>query len=621
MAAIKLEAFQGLIPRVSDRLLPPMAATVAKNTKLLQGEIRGYNQLREEADFVGDGVSPVSRIFRVIDPDGTYSDTWLTFNSKNVDVIRSPVINDSFNRYYWAGSGRPKYNTAQRIFDGDAEYFLGVPTPVSAPGVTPPSGTDETRGYVYTFESAYGEEGPPSPATVDTGDAGTWELAGMDTTVPDASNRNITNKNIYRTVSGEDQTNFHFVAQIPLAQATYSDSILSTVVASADLLESTSWIEPVTTMEGWVAMPNGFLVGWKGRRLMFSYPYRPHAWPAEYELSTEFEIVALAVYGSTLIIGTKSQPYFGQGTSPLAFTTEKFDAVEPCLSRRGMVATVAGVYYPSLNGLVFATRGGVRIITQDLLTREEWATYSPENIFATQLGLEYLAFNSSTAAILFNPTEPHTKLIELEGFSTVDGIDTDPYSGEVHILSGDKAWEWDRPNGEGMAWRWVSKVYQTPKPLNFGAARLNFRVGTEDITDDIEAYYGVYNSTLFPLVMSGSAGDFNDARGLNTLNGNVLGGSPARPTGLVAGWTEPETRQPLGGSLLYPITFMSFQNLSVRLIVHVRDKVVFDSIIQTEDVIRLPTGFKSDIWQFEMIGNTDVYSLQVAETPKQLAIT
>jgi hypothetical protein len=33
----------------------------------------------------------------------------------------------------------------------------------------------------------------------------------------------------------------------------------------------------------------------------------------------------------------------------------------------------------------------------------------------------------------------------------------------------------------------------------------------------------------------------------------------------------------------------------------------------------LPTGFKSDLWQIEMIGNTTVYSLQIAETPKQLA--
>jgi hypothetical protein len=107
-------------------------------------------------------------------------------------------------------------------------------------------------------------------------------------------------------------------------------------------------------------------------------------------------------------------------------------------------------------------------------------------------------------------------------------------------------------------------------------------------------------------------------RGLNTLNGHALGGSPAQAKGLVAGWLEPETRQPLAGSLLYPLDFLSFQTLAVRLRVHIRDKVVLDTVVYNERVIRLPTGFKSDIWQFEMLGNTHVYSLQVATTPRQL---
>jgi hypothetical protein len=54
MTAIKLEGFSGLMPRVSRRLLPPMAATTARNTKLLQGELRGFRTPREFADFTGE---------------------------------------------------------------------------------------------------------------------------------------------------------------------------------------------------------------------------------------------------------------------------------------------------------------------------------------------------------------------------------------------------------------------------------------------------------------------------------------------------------------------------------------------------------------------------------------
>jgi hypothetical protein len=63
--------------------------------------------------------------------------------------------------------------------------------------------------------------------------------------------------------------------------------------------------------------------------------------------------------------------------------------------------------------------------------------------------------------------------------------------------------------------------------------------------------------------------------------------------------------------------------MSVRFIAYIRrdqvTKTVVDTVITTEKIIRMPTGFKADLWQFEMIGNTTVYSVQIAETPNQLA--
>ncbi len=128
------------------------------------------------------------------------------------------------------------------------------------------------------------------------------------------------------------------------------------------------------------------------------------------------------------------------------------------------------------------------------------------------------------------------------------------------------------------------------------------------MSDEVTALYVPYDQALFAA-----------ASRLNTLNGAPLGGSPAQSIGLVPTWLKPETRQPLGASLLYPIAFLNFQTLAVRLIIHIRDEIIFDAVIGTEAIIRLPTGFKSDIWQFEMTGNTELFSLHIAETPKQLA--
>jgi len=613
MAGIKLEGFQGLIPRASPRLLPPMNATIARNVKLLNGELEGFRTPAVDIDLTGQ-VSTLRRAFRV--PD-TPTDAWIAFTSRDVDIVRSPLVNDSHDRYYWAGDAKPKMNTAARIKASSDEFILGVPTPVSAPGVTPPAGTDLTRSYVYTFVTPYGEEGPPSPPTTATGDAGQWDLAGMDTTVPNQADRSFSlgtgKKKIYRTVTGETATSFFFVAEIDLATATYADTIVDSVVAGNNILDSVTFVEPPTTMEGFIVMPDGYLVGWLGKRLLFSEPYLPHAWPAAYEQATEFEIVGLGVVGSTLVICTKSQPYFGRGVNPASFSKTKVDAVEPCLSRRGIVSTIAGVVYPSINGLVLANLNGVSIVTNDLVTKEEWDAYKPASIYAAQLGLQYIAFNAANFGFLFDPMNPVAKFIEFDTFTKVEGIETDNISGNVLLLQNNRVNTWDPEGTTRLQWHWQSKLYHFPKPLNFGAARIYMDTGDTSSAPDITGKFAPYNTAYFAAITA-QPGVLDR---LNALNHGALGGSGVSfNKGLDTDWTDPETRMPLGASALYPLTFMALTVPAVRFTVKVGIKTVVDTIVDTEAVIRLPTGFKSDLWQFELNGNVKV---QIAETPKQLA--
>lgn len=624
MAGFKLEGFQGLAPRYSERLLPPMAATIARNTKLLNGEIRGFRQLFPEQDLSGLA-STVRRVLRV--PD-TPDDAFIAFDSRDVSIVKSPLINDAFDRYFWAGDGAPKMNTGDRIKNGDDPFLLGIPTPLNAPVVTPPVGTEETRAYVYTFVSEFGEESAPSPPTIETGsDTGTWNLSGIDATMSNLSQRAIddgtnfpnSKVNIYRTVPGNASSSFFFVDEIPFTQTTYADNETNEDVVVNPLLESTSFAEPPDDLEGFVVMPNGYLIGWVGTRLVFSVPYRPHAWPVEFELGTEFPIVAIGVFGATAVIGTESQPYYGQGVSPVSFTHQKVDEILPCLSRRGLVSTRAGVYYPSIEGLVGATGAGPNIITRDILTKEEWARFRPNDLYASNLGLQYIAFSDSNSGFIYDPQEPTKKLIELEGITNVEGIETDPYTGNVYLLRDDTYTEWDPevldPGifPDRLPWQWKGKLLQAPKPLNFGAAKIQFDVGSAQNPYSTVEVLIPYNQELFAL-----------APNLNTLNGHALGGSPAQSSGLVAMVPQAEIRQPLGGSLLYNINNLLQIPFSVRFIVYIRDKGRFnrkivDTVVTEEKVLRLPTGFKTDLYQFELCGNTTVYSLQVAETPKQLA--
>lgn len=607
MTSLRLQDFSGLIPRRSARLLPDTAATVADNTKLLSGELRGFTETEEIADFTAESFT-VRRAIRVpYDDYGTMEDAWLLFDSREVDVVRSPIIDDQYGRYYWAGDGTPKYSTTSRIAAGQDPYLLGVPAPDNAPTVTPPAGSDLTRAYVYTFVTEFGEEGPPSDPTLATGDAGTWALSNLDTTVPDSSDRAVTKKYIYRTVSGSSQTLYYFVGEVGIATTTYNDTSADDDVASNNTLESTSFRAPPEDMEGFVVMPGGYLVGWAGRRLLFSEPYRPHAWPPEYELATEFEIVALAVWGATLVIGTESQPYIGQGQAPASFTLQKLGTVDPCLSRRGMVATVAGVYYPSINGLTLVNTNGVTNVTQDLLTKQEWSQYNPEQIYASQLGLQYVGFHDEDSGFMFNPSEAQARLINLTSFLDVVGIETDSYTGNLYLIQNDKAMEWDPENGFPVDWRWKSKQFQFRKPLNFGAFRVDFAIDTINAGDAFSAIWIPYNNERFA------------DNPLSTINGGMINGggqNPGTVTGEGAGL--PEWRNPLGGSAIVPVGLASSISPYVRVRVFADDVLKYDRVITSQSVFRLPAGFKKDRWQFEMISNSTVFSLAVAEHAKEL---
>lgn len=625
MTAFRLQGFRGLIPRLSNRLLPDTAAVTASNTKLLSGELRGYNMPQEFDDFTLETFT-VAKAHRIeYDDYGSPASAWVLFNNKNADVVRSPVLNDVFDRYYWAAEPgtigstsssaadssvtRPMYNTRNRIVTGLGAHFLGVPKPSSAVALAGTAG-GSTRAYVYTFVSEYGEEGPPSNPTLGTFSAtASWTLTGFDTTVPDAANRPKFTKRIYRTVPGNATSSFFFVAEIPLTDTIFVDNVSDVTAASNNLLESTRWFEPPSSMVGFVAMPNGYLVGWAGRRLLFSEPYRPHAWPPQYELGTEYEIMGLAVWGDLLVIGTRSSPYVGQGVSPGNFFMRKIGQVEPCLSRRGIVSSVNGVYYPSLNGLALVNNTGLRIITRDLVTKQEWDDFSPSTLYAAQLGEQYLAFSDTNTGFVYDPSEVNQPLVTFDAFVEVNGIETDPYDGTVTLVAMDRAWEWDPANGEPIPWRWKSKEFRVPKPFNLGIAKLHFNTDTIFVGDAIDALFGAYNDARFVTPLPS----------LDTLCGHALCAG-TQNGGQVASTTVEETRMPLGGGPLFPIDFFSSIVPSIRLMVYADGVLVFDHTIFDEKQFRLPSGFKADVWQFEMVGNTQLYLLEAAGTAKELSV-
>lgn len=616
MVAFKLEDFGGIRPRVSKRLLPNNAAMIAENTKLLEGELRGYHRPTIIKDLSDLGFT-VGRAYRIPASVTGTVDAWLAFESKNTDIVRSPVLGDQFNRYYWASDDNaPMYNTLDRIVAGNtganAPWLLGVPQPAASLTVTPPAGSTDTRSYVYTFVSAYNEEGPPCNPTTATGVPGTWALTGGSTTWAGGALVDIAFVNIYRTVPNASNPAFFFVDQVPIAtwissSGSYSDTSIDTNVALNNTLDFFDNFPPPSDMAGFALMAQGYMIGFEGRNLLFTEPYLPHAWNPTYNLATEFEIVGITVWSQSAIICTESNVYIGSGATPESFTMQKLDGVTPCLSRRGIVSTVSGTYFPTIDGLAMFNASGLNTITQPILTKEEWATFGPDTIFAAQLGLQYIAFSSDDFGFQINPTEQKAEMATINAFTQVNGIETDRYTGDVNLIINNIVYDWDPNTAERLYWHWMSKEVQFPKFVNMGAFKIKAQFGNVDISDNVQETYGPYDSARF------AAGP------LNPLGFNVLGGISPYNLGLVPTSHLPENRMPLGGGPLYDIAALESQGLYVRLVVYCNGTKVADQIVKDDKIRRLPAGFKHDIWQFELFGNTNMYSLQVGETGKELA--
>lgn len=81
---------------------------------------------------------------RTFDSAITGDATWLEFEDQYTDVMRSPVVNDQYDRYYFASpSKQPMYNTHDRITAAQHPWLLGVPAPGCAPIVEVEGGGDD----------------------------------------------------------------------------------------------------------------------------------------------------------------------------------------------------------------------------------------------------------------------------------------------------------------------------------------------------------------------------------------------------------------------------------------------------------------------------------------------
>lgn len=352
----------------------------------------------------------------------------------------------------------------------------GLPAPasaaISASAQIPASTVPETRTYVYTLVSAYGEEGPPSDAsTVATLDPTQSVTVSLPAGAP-AGAYNITLKRIYRSSTVGNQAQFQYVAEVPVATSSYVDT-----KAQADLGEillTEHWYPPPTGMKGLKMMANGVAVGFVGNTVWFSEPNLPHAWPHSYTL--DYEIVGLATYGQTVVALTKAFPYLLQGVDPAAMARTKMELPQSCVSKRSIVETGDGVIYASPDGLVSIGSNGIGVATQSVMSRDQWQAYKPESIIAYLYNGRWHGFytdaNNARGLIILDMTGQgaYMTVSDVNSSSAVTAGFQDASTDTLYLAQGGSIVRFDR--GTAFTYLWRSKIFRMPHHVNFSVGQV-----------------------------------------------------------------------------------------------------------------------------------------------------
>lgn len=566
--------FDGIIPRISDRLLPDTNAITAHNCDLEAGNLR---TLKDALAVEALSSSTKQGLYR-------YRGNFLTFDT-DVDVVQGPFADDQYERiFYTQESGKPQ---VRGVLNGaEVQFDLGIPKPTKLitavaqqktstswtrewhgyyeePDATQKDATTFTEGtditvdqpgktyvlneipareeassqatyilyfdaydasgslmgrcypqisaysnntdfyldgakvtgqqtidgseltlelsydtsrasdyeidryYVYTFVSAFGEEGRPSnpSALVSVDPTQDAKLTGMDASI--SGTHNITKKRIYRTVTGNAGTAYQFVAELDLGTSTYVDSISDT--DTAEVLPSTGWNQPDEELQGIVSVPGEFLAGFSGRSIKMCVPGQPHAWPDDYQYEVDYDIVGLGVSGNTVIVCTTGVPYLLIGIHPDSMTLQKIALPQSCASKRSIFQLRNLVGYASPDGIVLFTGSHGELVTSNIWDREDWQNLAPSSMIAGVHDDRVFLFGS-TQTIIFDPDFNRSKIVTID--ADAQAVYNDIEADTLYYIWGDMIYEWAGDTTE-QTLIYRGKNFEFPNPLDWSCARVN----------------------------------------------------------------------------------------------------------------------------------------------------
>ena len=481
MAYFKRDRFSGIAPGVAPRLIADQFGQIAQNIDFESGRLTP-TKTNTDTYTLQNGARRSIYYYR--------DTNWLEWSEDGVDVVAGPIPNDTNERLYFTGDDYPRVGTVASMVSGSSgypvtTYRLGVPAPSNAPsiaqsGTVTATETPETRAYVYTLVTSLGEEGPPSLAST------TLDVTSTETvtvSMPTGNNpsgnyffSSTAKKRIYRSNTGSQFTDFQFVAEVAFATTSYADTVKSS--ALSEVLPSGTWIGPPDDnaslypdgpMLGLTAVGNGVMAGFSGKRFCLSEPYLPHAWPIDYRITLEEDIVDIAATGNGVAALTDGTPYFVTGTDPAALTPIRIDLAQACVNKNSVVDMGEFVLYAAPDGLVAVSGSTGEVVSRGLISVDQWSTsFHPTLIRAFRHEGTYVAFYNNGGSLggwVYDPRASEASFSTITVSAEVRGGFEDPKSGQLFVIEGNKIRKY-RGGASNNTLTFKTKKFVTPAPVS-----------------------------------------------------------------------------------------------------------------------------------------------------------
>ena len=391
----------------------------------------------------------------------------------------------------------------------------------------------ESRTYVHTYVTDWGEESAPSPAS-EIIDCDQTDVVTVVAPAPPAG-RFVRRMRLYRSATGTAGAAFQFVIENPVDvdDAGWANPAARTLVdtfrkeALQEPCPTLSWAEPPEDLEGLTGMPNGIMLGFVGSRLYACEPFTPYAFPVEYQQTTEHPIVGIGVVGQTAVVLTEGNPYLATGADSASLSLQKIESTQSCISKRSIAGGEGGVFYASPDGVCVVSSNGVTVVTQGKYNRADWQALQPAQSFGRfHEGVYYLFLTASNTVIAVDVLSGRISTMPLTASAAYSDLLTDTLYAAVDtslipLFAG------SRTTGT-----WRSKRFTIPGRPAFNCARVESEFGASVTLkmygDGALVHAGTFNSLDMQRLPPGRYRDLEfEIESSAIVTGFVVATSPA----------------------------------------------------------------------------------------------